>query len=134
MAILRGCGPFAYHGLGELFVLIFFGLIAVGGTYFVQALSWSPVAVIAGIPVGMLAVGLLTVNNVRDAVTDAKAGKRTLVVRLGGKFGRIEYIVSLAIAFLVPVYLVFTGQTGAFALLPLLSLPLAVFANSNCPE
>lgn len=118
--------PLAYHGLGEVFVLVFFGLIAVGGTYFVQALSWSPIAVVAGIPVGMLAVGLLTVNNVRDSETDAAARKRTLVVRLGTGFGRAEYVASLAISFLVPVFLVVTGQAGPFALLPLLSVPLAV--------
>ena len=78
-----GPRPYGYEGLGELFVFVFFGLVAVGGSYFVQTedLRWEAVAL--GVPVGLLAAAILVVNNVRDIETDRRAGKRTLAVRLG---------------------------------------------------
>lgn len=87
-----GPKPLAYVGLGDLFVLIFFGPVAVAGTYYVQALTVTPAAILAGIGPGLLAVGILVVNNLRDIESDAKAGKRTLAVRLGSEFAQIEYL------------------------------------------
>ncbi|MCU0699917.1 MAG: 1,4-dihydroxy-2-naphthoate polyprenyltransferase, partial [Myxococcaceae bacterium] len=91
-AYTGGPFPLAYHGLGDVFVLVFFGLVAVGGTVFVQTQTVSVLALLAGVPVGALGVALLAVNNVRDAKTDVLANKRTLVVRLGVAFGKAEYV------------------------------------------
>lgn len=126
LAYTAGPFPLAYHGLGDLFVLAFFGLVAVGGTYFVQAHALSPLALWASLPVGLLGVALLAVNNTRDEKTDAAAGKRTLVVRLGRGFGRAEWLGSVVGAALVPVGLFAAGLAGPWVLLPLVSLPLAV--------
>ena len=81
-----------YLGLGEVFVLIFFGPVAVAGTYFVQALTFSPVAVLAGLAPGLISTAILSVNNQRDMDSDKKAGKRTLAVRFGRPFAIGEYI------------------------------------------
>ncbi len=81
----------AYVGLGDLFVFLFFGLVAVVGTTYVQTLSTPPLAWVAAVPVGLLSTAILVVNNLRDAPTDARAGKRTLVVRFGRHFGLVEY-------------------------------------------
>lgn len=95
--------PFAYHGLGDLFVFVFFGLVAVGGTYWVQALSWPSDALLAGAGIGALSTALLVVNNLRDIETDARAGKRTLAVRIGRTGTRVEYALLLLFAALVPL-------------------------------
>ncbi|MGC4114591.1 MAG: 1,4-dihydroxy-2-naphthoate polyprenyltransferase [Myxococcales bacterium] len=125
-AYTGGPYPLAYHGLGDAFVLVFFGLVAVGGTYFVQALGLTPLSVATGIPVGALGVALLAVNNTRDARTDAAAGKRTLVVRFGVRFGRWEYAAMLAAAALAPAVLWAAGLASAWVLLSLAAAPLAV--------
>jgi len=118
--------PLAYHGLGDVFVFVFFGLVAVTGTYYVQALTVSPAAWWASIPVGALGTALLVVNNLRDAHTDVKAHKRTLVVRLGTGAGKAEYLVLLAASFATPFILYGLGLASAWVFLALLSLPLAV--------
>ncbi len=125
VAYTGGPYPLAYHGLGDVFVFIFFGLVAVGGTYFVQAgrLPWD--AILAGVPVGLLAANILVVNNYRDAETDAAAGKRTLVVKLGRPAARAQFVGSLAVAFALPVYFAFGRGFGVWVLLPLLAAPLA---------
>lgn len=104
-AVLYTGGPFplAYHGLGDVFVFVFFGLIAVGGTYFVQGLTWPPDAILAGVGLGALSTAILVVNNLRDIETDAVAGKRTLAVRLGVRGTQVEYIALLATAGAVPL-------------------------------
>jgi 1,4-dihydroxy-2-naphthoate octaprenyltransferase len=120
-----GPRPYGYEGLGELFVFLFFGIVAVAGSYFVQKehLEWQAFAL--AVPVGLLASAILVVNNVRDVDTDRRAGKRTLVVRLGRTGGRRLYALMLLVAFLsLPVILAFGGLT-AWILLPLLALPLA---------
>lgn len=124
IAYTGGPWPLAYHGLGDVFVFLFFGLVAVGGTYFVQAqrLSWD--AIFAGVPVGLLAANILVVNNYRDVETDAAAGKRTLVVRLGRAAARAQFNLSLVIALLVPFGFVWRGY-GLSCLLPLATTPLA---------
>ncbi|RME72649.1 MAG: 1,4-dihydroxy-2-naphthoate polyprenyltransferase [Verrucomicrobia bacterium] len=102
-AYTAGPWPLAYHGLGDIFVFVFFGLVAVGGTFYVMAGRLVPEVVMAAVPVGLLATNLLVVNNCRDRETDARANKRTLVVRLGYGFGVVQYAVSLAVAAAVPV-------------------------------
>lgn len=132
LAILSGlaytAGPFplGYHGLGELFVFIFFGLVAVGGTHFVQARALSPAAVWAGVPMGLLAAAILVVNNLRDVATDRMAGKRTLAVRLGERAARAEYVALLVAGFTVPMVAVATGAAQPALLLVLGALPFAV--------
>ncbi|MBS1148769.1 MAG: 1,4-dihydroxy-2-naphthoate octaprenyltransferase [Myxococcaceae bacterium] len=125
-AYTGGPFPLGYHGLGDVFVLVFFGLVAVGGTYFLQAQALTATALMAAIPVGTLGVALLAVNNVRDAATDARAGKKTLVVRFGTGFGRAEWVAMVALAFATPIALWVTGAAGDAVLLPLLALPLVV--------
>lgn len=125
-AYTGGPYPLGYNGLGDVFVFIFFGIVAVGGTYFVQAHTVTPAALLAGIPVGALATALLAVNNLRDVETDTRAGKRTLVVRFGVSAGKGEWVTLTASAYLVPIVLWALGLSGAWVLLPLLTLPLAV--------
>lgn len=126
-AYTGGPYPLAYHGLGELFVLTFFGLGAVGGTYYLHAgaLAW-PVA-LAGVQVGLLACALLAVNNLRDVDEDARSGKRTLAARLGVGFGRSEIAVCAFGPLVVNPLWLGTGDRLA-ALLPLAALPLALAA------
>lgn len=126
-----GPKPLGYIGLGELFVLIFFGPVAVMGvTYlevgplFGQAAVWMP-ALFLGLEVGFLSTAILVVNNLRDIPTDAKAGKNTLAVRLGEKGTRTEYVLLVAAAYLLVVLSFARHTTEPRLLLPLLSLPLA---------
>jgi len=142
LAYTGGPYPFGYHGLGDLFVFVFFGLVAVAGTFYVQAAAvasgalylWvpagtlPPVAVAAGVPIGALATCILVVNNIRDVRTDAEAGKRTLAVRIGVPWSRLQYGALLALAYVVPVALWATGRDAAL-LLPLLTLPYAALVT-----
>ena len=109
--------PLAYHGLGDLFVFLFFGLVAVGGTYWVQALDLVPGALLAGAGIGALSTAILVVNNLRDIPTDREAGKRTLAVRLGRRGTQAEYVAMLAVGAGVPVagVLVLGWPTAAIA-------------------
>lgn len=124
LAYTLGPFPLGYRGLGDVFVLVFFGFVAVVGTAFVMCRAVPELAWWAWIPVGCLATAILVVNNLRDRHTDAGAGKRTLAVRFGGGAARAEYAVLLAAAYAIPVLLVVRGA-GTFTLLPLLSVPLA---------
>jgi 1,4-dihydroxy-2-naphthoate polyprenyltransferase len=120
-----GPRPYGYEGLGEVFVFLFFGLVAVTGSYFVQAerLPWEAFAL--AVPVGLIAAAILVVNNVRDLETDRRAGKRTLAVRMGRARTRVLYAVMVYGAFvLAPVTWLF-GPFRAWMLLALLALPLA---------
>jgi 1,4-dihydroxy-2-naphthoate octaprenyltransferase len=94
VAYTGGPFPLGYHGLGDLFVFVFFGLVGVGATYYVQAGTVSLAALQAAVAVGLLIVNILVVNNYRDADTDRAAGKRTLVVRFGRRFARWQLAVS----------------------------------------
>ena len=123
LAYTGGPWPYGYRGLGEVFVFVFFGLVAVVGTAYLQALRFEPLFVVAAIPVGALTTAILVVNNLRDIPTDAAAGKRTLAVMLGRRATAVEYAILLAAAFAVPIALLLAGF-GIVELLPLLSAPL----------
>lgn len=125
-AYTGGPAPLAYLGLGDLFVLAFFGFGAVAGTYFVQAGDLTPAVIGAAVPAGALGTAILVVNNLRDEITDRKAGKRTLVVRWGSRAGKIEYCAMLAAAFASPLVLWSAGLARGWVLLPWLSAPLVV--------
>ncbi len=126
IAYTGGPYPLGYHGLGDIFVFIFFGLVAVCGTYYVQALSLSLAAIWAALPVGLLATAILVVNNLRDIETDRQAGKRTLAVRFGERGAQLEYNLLLALSYLVPMLMWLTGYGNFGVLLALLSIPLAI--------
>ncbi len=118
--------PLGYHGLGEIFVLVFFGPVAVGGTYYVQALDINSIVLFAGLPPGLFSVAILTVNNLRDIESDRLAGKKTLAVRFGRTSARIQYAVSIAAATFMPVLVCLTTRRHFFSLLSLLVLPAAI--------
>jgi 1,4-dihydroxy-2-naphthoate octaprenyltransferase len=120
-----GPRPYGYEGLGEVFVFLFFGIVAVAGSYFVQVkhLDWEAFAL--AVPVGLLAAAILVVNNVRDIDTDRRAGKRTLAVRLGRERTRTMLAAMVYLAYLLaPVTWIF-GPLTAWTLLPWLTLPVA---------
>jgi 1,4-dihydroxy-2-naphthoate octaprenyltransferase len=120
-----GPRPYGYEGLGELFVFLFFGIVAVAGSYFVQVkhLDWEAFAL--AVPVGLIAAGILVVNNVRDIDTDRRAGKRTLAVRLGRGGTRVLFSLIIYLSYLLaPVTWLF-GPLSGWLLLPWLTLPLA---------
>ncbi|MDZ7316425.1 MAG: 1,4-dihydroxy-2-naphthoate polyprenyltransferase [candidate division KSB1 bacterium] len=130
-AVLYTGGPYplGYHGLGELFVFIFFGFAAVAGTYYVQALTVTPNVLLAAVGPGLLSTAILTVNNLRDIDDDRASGKLTLPVRWGAAFGRGEYLCCVIVAVLViPLLLVLTGQVKPTAL-----LAVAAFAEAIPP-
>jgi 1,4-dihydroxy-2-naphthoate octaprenyltransferase len=119
-----GPRPLGYMGLGDLFVLVFFGPVAVGGTYFVQTLAISPEILVAGLAPGLLSCAILVVNNLRDIESDATVGKNTLAVRFGPGFARGEYLLTLIGGALTPlVLLVMTGEHAAALLACAVLLP-----------
>lgn len=126
LAYTGGPYPLAYHGWGEVFVLLFFGLAAVCGTYFVQAGTLSMMAVWSSLPVGLLAMAILTVNNLRDIATDRASGKNTLAVRLGERGTVLEYGLWVGLAYGMVVVGVVLAVLPVAVLLSLLGLPLAV--------
>jgi 1,4-dihydroxy-2-naphthoate octaprenyltransferase len=103
VAYTGGPFPLAYHGLGDVFVFVFFGLVAVGGTVWVQALSYRPEVFLAGVGMGALATAILVVNNLRDLETDGRAGKRTLAVRLGYQGTKLEFGALVMVGLAVPI-------------------------------
>ena len=125
-AYTAGPYPLAYNGLGDVFVFLFFGIVAVAGTYYVQALEFSHLALVVAVPVGLLITDILVINNYRDADEDAKKNKQTLVVKFGKRFARLQYLGSVIIAFFVPPYLYLFEKKSLWIFLPILSLPLAV--------
>ncbi len=126
-ALMYSGGPYplASHGLGDLFVFIFFGLVAVCGTYYVQTLHITLLAVMASIPIGLLITAILVVNNLRDLGTDAKVNKRTLAVILGERATRIEFIILITSSYLMAVLLWVVRGSSLWMLLPLISVPMA---------
>ncbi len=126
IAYTGGPFPLGYHGLGDLFVLGFFGFVAVCGTAYVQVGAVPALAWWAAVPVGALATGILVVNNLRDRDTDVRVGKRTLAVRLGAGAARAEYAGLMIVAYAVPPALVALGMAGPWALAPLVTAPVAI--------
>ncbi len=124
IAYTGGPYPLGYHGLGDVFVLIFFGFVAVCGTAFINLGEVPALAWWAAVPVGCLATAILVVNNVRDREGDRAAGKRTLVARLGRRAGVAEYVLLLAAAYLTPIWL-FRDWASPLIMLPLITLPRA---------
>jgi 1,4-dihydroxy-2-naphthoate octaprenyltransferase len=127
LAYSGGPYPLASHGFGELLVFLFFGFVAVCGTYWVQALDLTTRVVWMAVPVGLLITAILVVNNLRDIPTDGKSGKNTLAVMMGARATRIVYISLLAGAYAVPVFLCLSSLTSRWIVLPLISVPMALF-------
>jgi len=123
-AYTGGPYPIAYSGLGDLFVFIFFGLVAVGGTYYVQAHTLLPSVLLAAVTPGLFSVNILLVNNIRDIATDRTVGKMTLPARIGASWARRLYVIFTILAFLVPVLLSMNGYSS-WGMLSLFSSPLA---------
>ena len=119
--------PLAYLGLGEIFVVIFFGPVATLGTYYVQALEFSKEVFIAGLAPGLLSTALIAVNNLRDIPTDIKARKRTLAVRFGYRFARIEYTLCILGGLFIPLFLVVMLKDHWFSLIASFALIPAFF-------
>jgi len=140
IAYTGGPYPLGYHGLGDLFVFIFFGLVAVAGTYYVQAAAvladplalgipdgtLPAVALIAALPIAALSTDILVVNNVRDKEEDATTGKRTLAVRFGYGAARAEFVAMLVLAYAVPAWFLQQPDYTVAVALPYLTLPYAV--------
>jgi len=126
--------PLAYLGLGELFVFIFFGPIAVASTFYLQTQQFSWEAVLAGIPLGALSSAILVVNNLRDIEEDRAAGKKTLSVRFGKAFGKFQFTLAIFLAF-IPLPFFFRknpfSMLAVMALLPALSVLLAILKNKD---
>jgi 1,4-dihydroxy-2-naphthoate octaprenyltransferase len=151
IAYTGGPYPLGYHGLGDLFVFVFFGVIAVTGTYYVQAAAAMagvgpfPVtipsgtlplrAIVVSLPMAALTTNILVVNNLRDRKEDATTGKRTLAVRFGAQFVRVEFLVMLAVAYTVPPALWLTSPLfGPSILFPLVTLPFAAVVTRTVLE
>lgn len=126
--ILYTGGPFplGYYGLGDMAVFIFFGLVAVGGTYYVQALEWPPFVWISGITPGLFSSAILTTNNYRDIETDRKAGKKTLVVRFGPGFAKTEYAFCVIMGSLIPLPLILFYEAPVMTALACITMIAAI--------
>jgi len=126
IAYTAGPYPLGYNGLGDIFVFIFFGPVAVIGTYYVQTGTVSAVSWWSSIPMGLLITAILVVNNLRDLDTDKKTGKKTLAVRFGLKFTQREYLLLVLLSYLVPVIILPSQGVSPWILLSWLSLPLTL--------
>jgi 1,4-dihydroxy-2-naphthoate octaprenyltransferase len=135
-----GPRPYGYTGLGELFVFAFFGLVATVGTTYVEELRVSPLAILAGCGIGLLATAILILNNLRDIETDAAAGKRTLATRIGREPTLILLLVLVTTAFAVPIVILISRLGGVTIMLMHFGIPIAAvpvrtaFATRNGPE
>lgn len=125
LAYSGGPYPIASNGLGEIFVFIFFGLVAVCGTYYIQAKDLTTVALMASVPPGLLITAIMVVNNLRDIDTDKKAGKNTLAVILGRYRTIIEYKILIWGSYLIPALMLIMGMADALILLPFTTLLMA---------
>lgn len=129
--------PLGYNGLGDVFVFIFFGIVAVMTTYYVNVLEWSVSSLWASLAVGALSTNILVINNLRDVEQDGPAGKNTLGVIFGEDVLRWEYLIMLLIAYAVPLHFYFRLNFKLVILLPILLLPLAgilVYQVWNAPK
>lgn len=126
VAYTAGPYPLGYHGLGEVFVFIFFGVVAVVGTYFVQARAFSWISLWMSIPIGLIIVGILVVNNLRDVEADRTAGKNTLAVKFGLRFAKTEYAFCVLFPYLLVIILILVGNLNWIALFVFISLPFSI--------
>ncbi len=126
IAYTGGPFPIGYHGLGDIFVFIFFGLASVAGTYYIQAGFVSPAAWWMTIPPGLIITAILVVNNLRDLENDRKAGKHTMAVRLGERGTKTQYVLCMVIAYLILFPVAYAELIPWTALTAWLSLPLAI--------
>lgn len=125
IAYTAGPYPLAYNGLGDVFVFLF-GIVGTVGTYYVQVVEVSTLAIWASIPVGALITNILVVNNYRDIDEDREVGKNTLAVKMGRKFTRYQYLIFMILSYLILFVVYFTYNQRLFVFLPLLTLPLAI--------
>jgi 1,4-dihydroxy-2-naphthoate octaprenyltransferase len=126
LAYTGGPFPFGYYGLGDVFVFVFFGLIAVTGTAFLQTGTWGQLALILSVPVGLLVTNILVINNLRDLPTDRAANKRTLAVRLGDRATRVQYAFFVVVSYAIPLVLAITDASRRWLMLTWLTLPLGI--------
>jgi 1,4-dihydroxy-2-naphthoate polyprenyltransferase len=126
LAYTGGPWPYGYHGLGEVFVFVFFGLVAVMGTAYLQTGTVDALTAFAAVPMGCLATAILVVNNLRDVDGDRRAGKHTLAVTFGRGFARAEYAAMLVVAAGAIVAVPAASLASPLALLPLVASPLAI--------
>ena len=126
IAYTGGPYPLGYHGFGDVFAFIFFGLIAVPGTYYLQSGTVNVLSLYMGIAMGMLATAILVVNNIRDADMDKLSGKRTLAVQFGKKFSKIQYSILILIPFLLPLYVWWNVENELSLLLTIFALPISL--------
>jgi 1,4-dihydroxy-2-naphthoate octaprenyltransferase len=126
VAYTGGPFPFGYYGLGDLFVFLFFGVVAVCGTYFVQVRSITEVVIWSSFPMGFLITAILVVNNLRDIKTDQLTGKNTLAVRIGVSGTRIEYLTCLLAAYLIAVLMWLGDLVSGWILFVFLTLPMCI--------
>lgn len=126
IAYTGGPYPLGYNGLGDLFVFIFFGIVAVMGTFYVNVFEWEMEAFWASLAIGALCVNILVVNNLRDSDIDRKTGKKTLGVLFGDRVLKLEYLAMMLLAYAIPPHFVFQEGYKPIVLLPFLILPLAI--------
>ena len=126
IAYTGGPYPLGYHGLGDLFVFVFFGLVAVAGTSYVQVLAFRPDSLTAGVALGAASTAILVVNNLRDVQTDALAGKRTLAVRMGRRWTQAQYVFLVGLTAAVPPAGMALHGWSPWVLLSLCALPAVV--------
>lgn len=123
LAYTAGPYPLAYHGLGDLFVFIFFGIVGTMGTYYLHHLEFTTISLLVSLPVGALITNILIVNNYRDIEEDKQTGKNTLAVILGRKFSQFEFIFFLTLSFLIPMILYLNFNFSETIFLPYLTFP-----------
>lgn len=126
IAYTGGPWPLGYHGLGDAFVFIFFGVVAVVGSYYLQAGEIRTIAWVTAVPVGLIVTAILVVNNLRDIESDRLAGKRTLAVRLGPRLTRVQYALLLLAPYLLVAGFAAAGPLPGWSALPWISLPIAL--------
>lgn len=131
LAYSGGPLPYGYYGLGELGVFLFFGLAAVGGTYYGQAITLTQAVFLIAAAMGFLSSAILVVNNLRDIETDKAGGKKTLAVLLGRTITKLEYCILIGVGYIIPIVLWVTGFSNSWIFLTFLSLPFAVHACLN---
>lgn len=131
LAYTGGPFPFGYHGLGDVFVFVFFGLVAVTGTAYLQSGTWSTFALLLSVPIGLLVTNILVVNNLRDRPTDIAAGKKTLAVRIGDRATRMQYALFVALAYITPLSRALVTESNRWLLLPWITLPFGIYLTSK---